>query len=140
MTNRIERRIIGGVLMALWLLSLVVPAAGWGRGAGAIGPGWSLLSIGWIGFLNMQFGWFANLPFLMSMPSAIGRDRPSQPIFLLAAVAIVLPALQTLGWTEVQTDSGRFPVVIGPGYYLWLTALLGQAIWLTSRALSWSAG
>jgi hypothetical protein len=140
MANRVARRWIGGTIACLWLLSLILPAAGWGNGPGAIGPGWSLLSIGWMGFLNMQFGWFANVPFLLSLPSAIGRDRPSTLSFLVAGVAIALPAIQTLGWTEVQTDSGRFPVVIGPGYYLWLTALFAQSMWLISRALSWGAG
>ena len=68
-----------------------------------------------------------------------GRDRPSTVSFLIAGVAIALPAIQTLGWTEVQTDSGRFPVVVGPGYYLWLTALFAQSMWLISRGLSWGA-
>jgi len=137
MHGDVARRWIGGAIAALWLLSLIVPAAGWGRGPSAIGPGWSLLAIGWLGIFNGQFGWFANLPFILSVPVAIARRQPSTPLFLFACVAIVLPAAQTLGWAEVQTDSGRFPVVIGPGYYLWLTALLAQAAWLFCRALSW---
>ncbi|MEO6215656.1 MAG: hypothetical protein ABIO86_06475 [Sphingomonas sp.] len=136
MENRSARRWIGGTIACLWLLSLVLPAAGWGSGPGAMGRGWSLLLIGWMGFINMQFGWFANVPFLLSMRAAIDRDRPPTRAFLVAGVMIALPAIQTLGWTEVQTDSGRFPVVIGPGYYLWLTALFAQSMWLISRALS----
>ena len=137
MQRDVERKWIGGTIASVWLLSLVVPAAGWGHGPGAIGPGWSLLLIGWLGIFNGQFGWFANLPFLLSMPAAIGRRQPPTLLFLFASLAIALPAIQTLGWTDVQTDSGRFPVAIGPGYYLWLVALLAQAVWLFCRALSW---
>src|SRR3569623_961291 len=109
MQGDIARRWIGGAITALWLLSLVVPAAGWGRGPGAVRPGWSLLAIGRLGIFNGQFGWFANLHFILSLLAAIASRQPSSPRFLVACVAIVVPAVQTLGWTEVQSDSGRFP-------------------------------
>jgi len=47
-------RYVAFIPIALWLISLVVPAAGWGKGE--IGIGWQILLLGWVGFLNAQFG------------------------------------------------------------------------------------
>ncbi len=123
---------IGYATALLYLLSLLLPAAGWGNEPP--GPGWGMLVIGWLGFLNGQFGWFANLGFLMSWALVRGRRPPNGALLVFVLILIVLPALQTFAWHEVQTDTGTFPAHVGPGYVLWLAALFIQAGWLIGRA------
>lgn len=138
MSSRTQRIRIGAVLAALWGLSLIVPATGWGPDGAA--PGLAALLLGWIAIVNLQFGWLANVTFLVSLPLAVLRQRPSPALFLFLSAAVALPALQSLGWQEVFTGSATYPVVTGPGYYLWLTAMFGQALWLAARAASPNEG
>ena len=123
-------RYVAFIPIALWLISLVVPAAGWGKGE--IGIGWQILLLGWVGFLNAQFGWLANIAFVCSIPLNMRDRQPSSASQVLLSVGLVFPALQALFWSKVHTDTGEFPVVVGIGYYLWLGAMFCQALLLNA--------
>ncbi|MDO6415680.1 hypothetical protein Q4F19_14920 [Sphingomonas sp. BIUV-7] len=134
--RRLEARWIGAVPLALWLVSLVTPAAGWGKDPSPE-PGWMILLIGWAGIGNGQFGWFANLVFFASVPIGFGSRTLWRWVGLAFSVLLVATSSQALHWREVHTPDGHFPVVLGPGYHIWLAAMFGQAIWLVANARPW---
>jgi hypothetical protein len=120
---------------ALWCLSLVLPAADWGNDPHPQ-PGWGILLFGWIGIASLQFGWLANVAFLWSAILNLPSRRPSGKTAMILCAAIVFPTLQALMWRDVSTNIGRLPVTVGPGYYTWIAAMLGQIYLLLVAAFN----
>ena len=58
-----------------------------------MGPGWQLLSIGWIGFLNMQFGWFANVSVVVNLVLLVAMMSLGQFTLTLPGMAGILLTL-----------------------------------------------
>lgn len=116
--------------IALWLTSLVVPAAGWGKD---VGMGWQILVVGWLGLLNAQFGWLANIAFIFSIPIIMSDREPSSKAQVLLSLGLVIPALQALLWTKVHTHQGDYPVIVNIGYYFWLAAIFSQMVFLNAK-------
>ncbi len=121
-------RCIALIPIALWLISLVVPAAGWGKGE--LGPGWQILFLGWMGILNAQFGWLANIAFVCSIPLIMSDRQPSSTAQFVFNLGLALPTLQALFWAKVHTHQGDYPVDVGVGYYVWLVAMFSQLVFL----------
>jgi hypothetical protein len=126
-------RCIALIPIALWLISLVVPAVG---GDNDVGMGWQVLLIGWLGILNAQFGWFANIAFVWSIPIIMNVWQPSSRAQVILSLSLVIPALQTLFWTEIHTHEGNSPVIVLVGYYFWLAAMLSQVVFLNAAKRS----
>jgi len=120
--------------IALWLISLVLPAAGWGKGE--MGPGWQILLLGWMGLLNAQFGWVANIAFACSIPPIMSDRQPSSTGQFVLSLGLALPTLQALFWSKVHTDQGDYAVEVGVGYYVWLLAMFIQIIFLNAARRS----
>lgn len=128
------RRLLALIPIVLWLLSLVLPAAGWGRLA-TPEPGWKILLLGWLGMLSLQFGWLGNVAILATSPIVLLDYKPSILIVTLLGVGLLVPGAQAVFWQTVDTDIGRMKVTVGPGYYVWLAAVFFQLLALIS--VSW---
>jgi hypothetical protein len=102
-------------------------------------PGAAVLVMGWLGLFVGQFGWFANMPWLIAMVGVIAR------IPLMAAIPSVLAlgiSLHTfvLFSHEVPRDEGGVNNMIltglGPGAYVWWLALAAPLIWAVFTFIS----
>ncbi len=127
---------LAALWLALWLGSLALPVAIMGRHIDDIYRGWSILMIGWMGAFVLQFGWFANLAFLL----AVGMLAFSRKRTLWASVLtfpLVAATVDALFWHEIDGDNGPAQIQsFGVGYYLWFAAMIGAAAslaWCSSR-------
>lgn len=126
------RRIAGAVGLALWLASLtqtVTRACGEG---GEVYSGHTVLLLGPLGPLEMQFGWFAN-PLLLWTAGSLLFDRRTSLLTALAAFFGLVLALSSFTWTQQFFDNGAVDLCgRGAGFYLWI----GCAAFLCLAALA----
>ena len=123
-----QRRAAAIALAGAWILSLFIPAAGWG--IEAPGPGYQILMLGWLGVLSLQFGWFANPIFLASLSVAQSSVKPGLGVSGLLSFLLVAFTINPMFWTKAITPDGGYTVVHGPGYYVWIVVMILTAIWL----------
>jgi hypothetical protein len=120
------RRRLATLWLVLWLASLVFPAVTTGPRPGDVAFGLHILGTGWIGILIYQFGWLANVVFLLILVQLYGRHGHN--IFDVSlALAMVIPVTQALMWRKIQSG-GPAIQSFGPGYYFWLAAMIGAAV------------
>ena len=127
------RRSVGYLALALYLASIALPVATMSSQTEGTWYGITLLTIGPLGLLADQFGWFANPLMIWLMVWFCLRQRINMLGAILAVVAFAL-ALTSLNWTVAYDDAGEFHITShGLGFYLWIgcAALLAvSALWL----------
>lgn len=110
-----------------WIASLMLPAAYLTDGDAPAGI--SVLLIGWVGLLMLQPAWLGNLLIWIVLPLVAGTERPWKITLRLCGVAMAICAIGALFWRDLPDDSGPNNVLaFGPGYYLWMTAIVGSAL------------
>ena len=115
---RHARRAVRTISIVLWLASLCLPTAGENHDP-QLAPGWFLLLTGPLGFLIGQFAWIGNIGLLWSLVTT--RRWP----LLITAFSFVAGA----NWHQIADDVEMKPVTgYGPGYYLWLGAMIVATI------------
>ncbi len=122
------------VLLALWIVSLMLPAA-WSYDAGGHWnhlngpvPGLIVLAAGWAAMFEAQFGWCANLLFF---PALLRSMRPRTERFGWTAwlfVWLVMCLIGALCWTEVPGEEDNVYRPYGLGRTLWLVAIAGATV------------
>lgn len=123
----IVRRWTAIALFAGWFASLGLPAAYLIDGDAR--PGLSILMFGWVGVLMLQPAWLGNLLIWIVLPIVASSERPWKVTLRLCGGALIVCAFGALFWREMPDDSGPNNIVaFGPGYYLWMIAVLGSGI------------
>jgi hypothetical protein len=112
----------------LWLGSLALPVAATGPHPTDFGAGWLILCTGWLGVIVLQFGWFANIAFIIAVVRFLLRR--SGKVGDTAILAVLVPStLDALLWRQMYGDNGSVPIqVFGVGYYLWFAAMAGMTL------------
>lgn len=111
-------KVLRHITVALFLLSLLLTGI---VTTHETMPGWIVLMLGWMGPLEKNFAWYANLPFayalLLSKKSTVGPRVVLFYGFLLALSAFRLKV--------IHYDAGGNDVIrLGTGYYLWLLSFV----------------
>ncbi|AZQ54728.1 hypothetical protein [Burkholderia cenocepacia] len=118
------------VLVALYVASLLLPvAAEPPNAAGAVSwwRGYMVLALGPLAILDLQFAWLGNPLFVVALL------KPSRTMSALLAGVVIF----ALGWHTIPTDANYETIhTFGPGYYLWIAAMVGAAAlpWIDGRA------
>jgi hypothetical protein len=118
--NVSRHAIAASLIAAAWIayaISLALPAIYDTR---ISVPGWQMLALGWIGFSELNFAWFANVFFLFStLFFILGR------YFLSSLTALCAVGLSLQSFQITRHEPG---IITGfsleSGFYLWLAALL----------------
>jgi hypothetical protein len=116
------RRLVAAVALAMWLVSLALPAGiitdtGFGDLPGILVGAVGLL----FGFMIFQFGAFANPLFLLLVVFLLAGWRAWISLALLAEIL----ALSSFTWSDFPSDNGSNPIAhFGSGFYLWQAAIL----------------
>lgn len=127
--------VLAGLTVLLYAVSLFLPALDLEHETDRTGG--AVLMLGWLGPLINQFGWLANLPWLIAIVLLIFRLWTPAFILSLFAVLVGLSSL-TIVHKEMLLDEGGVNKAIvlglGPAFYLWMVALVLPAI---VAALGW---
>ena len=111
------RRLAGFLILALWVVSLILPVFSTCRpGYDHVG-GWFLLLFGWFGVFVLMPAWLAN-PLILGIGGTLAFGR-RPPIWLGVLTAGL--AATAWWWTAWQDDAGSAPICrYHAGYWLWL--------------------
>jgi hypothetical protein len=130
---RIIRRSVALAVLVLFLVSVNLPTVlyadqrQWSNG-------FHLLLIGWLGPIEGQFGWYANLAMGWTLIILL-LGRPPPLIVCVVGAALAVSTRFTLH--EITTDVSEPIQAFGPGFYLWIgcsVALLINAVVETAIA------
>lgn len=114
-------------LLAAWFGSLGLPAAYLTDGDAR--PGLMLLFFGWVSVLMLQPAWLGNLLIWIVLPIIASSERPWKVTLRLCGGALIVCAIGALFFRDLPGDGGPNNVAaFGPGYYLWMIAVLGSGI------------
>lgn len=117
---KITDKALIGVSMILYFLALNFDALGCTTinietGYG-VGSGIDLLLMGWLGLLVMNFGWLANITYVITL---VLIARNSNKVFFFACLNVVF-ALSSL---TLYLDKSQH-VTLHAGFYLWLASFI----------------
>ena len=114
--------------IALYLLSLALPAIEEVELGVAPNPGFAILATGWLGFMFLQMGWFANVFWVLGLIFLVRRRWKAAAI--LGAIAVVVAADSfVLYETGFPSDSGgSLEVALRYGFYVWWASLWVLAV------------
>jgi hypothetical protein len=93
--------------------------------------GGAVLSMGWLGPLIGQFGWLANLPWLVALVLLLFRFWTPAFILSLLAVLVGLSSLTFVHKEMLLDEAGVKKAIVlglGPAFYLWMVALALPAV------------
>ena len=108
-------------------LFLPVATAHQTQGLTVIG-GLELLFIGPLGALMAQFGWYATPCLAAAVVLLLRRRKMPRHLPVVLAVAKLILLADALAWSDYPNDGGDGPIVAhGPGYALWIAAVLTGA-------------
>ena len=126
------RRIIGIVVFGAWLASLALPIET-ECGSSYIIPGYLVGLIGWLGPLDGQFGWYANLFMLWQ----VGRLLLGRHAGIIGSLIALVLALNAFLWKTIPMDVGRSTMCERqPGFYVWIAcAVLVAAVAVCDRLI-----
>ncbi|MEW6435732.1 MAG: hypothetical protein AB1508_01015 [Pseudomonadota bacterium] len=117
------RRLVGVAALALWVSSLFLPVARYCTAYnGSLHlSGLTVLAMGWMGWADGQFGWFANPLILWVIIRLLCGFRAGA---IAASIAFVL-ALLSFSFNRTADDTG-FQQLCGKelGFYLWFAAAM----------------
>ncbi|MGG6268006.1 hypothetical protein ACQ4M3_15555 [Leptolyngbya sp. AN03gr2] len=97
-----------------------------------------VLFIGWLGALMLQFGWYANIPYLMSLVFVLMRKQESAIVYSAAALFIGITNTIWLFYQRIPGGAGNTDMRLQHlerGYYFWITALIIPFVWSAFRYL-----
>jgi hypothetical protein len=119
-------------LLLCWLVSLLLPVAFVVDRPEDTLYGWSLLTTGWMAFLDHQFGWVANwlalTALLLGAIDVVRGGLGGILLWCLAGFTLVF-GLDALLWRGVYVGNGTAAIsAFGVGYYLWFVVVFGSAI------------
>ena len=133
MTSDATRRRIVVALVLLWIVMLFAPVATLQMpgGRAAVIQGAQVFGQGWLGPLDLQFGWYAN-PLFAGVMFVFLKERGSASgiSFVALGMMLLLPSLDAMLWRDVLLDEGggRAPISnFHAGYYGWLAEMLGTS-------------
>ena len=119
-----------GLSLLLYVLSLSFNALGchsFGVDSGyKVESGINLLLMGWMGVAIYNFGWLANINYLITLISIV---RKSNKVFFLACLNVTL-ALSSLTLFLNKSEH----VALYSGYYLWVASFLVLVIYGSIRS------
>jgi hypothetical protein len=126
-SNPLTLRFLGLLALLLWCAALFAPIHQELTGSpytklGSF-SGWELALDGWLGPLSLAPGWYANIPFAISLIRCL-RGRPPGRWLALIGLAIAATALAPYWASGFMTGfmfRGWF-IVRGPALWLWLSA------------------
>jgi hypothetical protein len=133
--GRLGERAVGFLVLAivavLYAASLLMPAL---RVAG--GPvmnGAELLVRGWEGITRGVLAWYANPAFAVAFALTwLRRDRAAAAV---SALALLLAATTAAVEATLALQMSRVPaLVLLPGFYVWLAAVVVLFVWSSLRA------
>lgn len=120
-------RYLGLLALAMWVASIALPV--WETRSDMYGtydtcPGLLPLMLGWLALFMLCPAWFANLLFLVILPTAIGR----RGLFAVSAAALFIAATGYC-FFEIPSDNDS-GIIIGRmiGFYLWLGSFVVLAV------------
>lgn len=128
------------LIAVLFATSLTLPAI---EGRKDINEGWQdmsgfqLLELGWYGIFIGQYSWLANI----LAPLALFIKRRHVHIRIFLALAAVLLGIQTIFFNHFADLFGYSYIfgnawTLGPGYYVWMSALVLAAVVVVSDSFS----
>lgn len=121
----LKSRQVAGVAVLLWLVSLALPAfilfAENGFGKSDFSLGWQVLLGGWLGPIGLNFGWFANIFWLLAICTLIQKGGSAANSARWAAVV----SLNTFTFEFIPNAvNGGNPIYgLGIGAVIWLIAI-----------------
>lgn len=123
----VERRLIGVVIIGLWLGSLATPAAYLARAGTPIG-GIDVLFMGWMGLLLFQPAWLANPMLLIVLPAFVFLKEPGW-LVRGGGIALAMFTVAAFFWNTWPVGTNYSAEIhFGLGFYLWIAAVGGTAI------------
>ncbi|MGD1908000.1 MAG: hypothetical protein ACFB0C_18700 [Leptolyngbyaceae cyanobacterium] len=126
--------------LALYGLSLALPAFQFLNrgefntvpdGALTLMPGWEVLALGWLGIFVLQFAWFANVAYLVSLGLWLGRAWRAGTILGLITIGLGLNTLLLFVQELPSNGAGAkmYLQSLQPGFYCWMLSLLIPVLW-----------
>lgn len=123
----VERRLLGIVIIGLWLGSLATPAAYFVRAGTPIG-GVDVLFMGWMGILMSQPAWLANPMLLIVLPAFVFLKEPGW-LMRAGGIALAIFAFAAFFWHSWPLGTNYSAEIhFGLGFYLWIAAVGGTSI------------
>lgn len=126
-------RRIAGVLAGCWLLSFALPVVDAATPSGTdTWFGVMIFLTGWIAVFGYQFGWLANavLPVVLLIASRERMGPTLRAVLVVCALALVALGVNAMAWDQIPTGyASNHLVRFRIGYYLWMGAMFGGAIW-----------
>jgi hypothetical protein len=99
--------------------------------AGAL-QGWQILVLGWLGFVSLQFGWYANLFLVGAWVSLATAEYEEAAIMSIGACFLGLQTflLYWIGVPGNDMDLGPrcYLQSLGPGFYVWMASILSTIV------------
>jgi hypothetical protein len=110
-------RIAGIAILMMWIASLILPVFTTCRAGYDHVGGWFVLMIGWMGVLELQPAWFANLLILVIAGILLAERRA--PVWL-GGITLALAGC-AFYFKDMVDDTGQVPIChYHAGYWLWL--------------------
>jgi hypothetical protein len=116
------RQIAGVGALALWADAMLLPALTI-CGKDRLLHGWQIAEIGWLGPVDGQFGWFANLFMLW----IIIRLMIRRPATLISGLMVLILALSSFSlhstslYSSIETGGGQIALCErNTGFYFWI--------------------
>lgn len=116
------------IWFAVWMGSLALPVAELEGNPPEQVWGFYVLMSGWLGPLTGQFGWFANITFLVTIGRRFASVTGGRFDVVLALVSLAC-AGNALLWRAMYDDVGSTPIIsFSAGFYAWQVAIVGSAV------------
>lgn len=126
------------LIFGSWAYSLTLPAAYFVRFPGPV-PGYDVLLLGWMGIVNFQPAWLANIGLFFVLLIFLHEGRPGGCLLVGGGIVMGLCAIAALFWDSwPQGTNYKTPIVRGPGFYFWIAAVAGTALASLARAATLS--
>src|SRR5262249_15032629 len=93
--------------------------------------GWAVALWGWLGPFALAPGWYANIPFAISLSRGL-RNQPPGRWSVLTGIVLALTALMPFWYSDFEFGGGGWHVLRGPALWLWLGAC--AFIWLPASS------
>jgi hypothetical protein len=133
-SNPLIFRLLGLLALLLWCAALFAPyhleLTGFPYTELSSVSGWQLVLLGWLGPLSLAPGWYANIPFAISLIRFLRGRPPGRRLLALIGLAIAATALAPFWASGLMTGfmwRGWF-VLRGPALWLWLSACV--LVWI----------
>lgn len=115
-------RIAGALALTLWGAAFFFPAY-YTSEKGLVYDGLYVASAGFLGPLALNFAWYANIPWLLTLIALFRGRAPRRPVVQIISLLLALTALMVT--TLFGRDEGyTVQTWPGPACYLWIASFL----------------